>query len=84
MLIGLVLQLLTFHSLSLKTTHGGMWCISDTKSRSALSVTRVLIPGTPDVVQPCCINKVSVNCDIQNDILVYPLAQPLVHLIKLI
>ena len=48
-LIGLVLQLLTFHSLSLKTTHGGMWCISDTKSRSAFSVTRVLIPETPGV-----------------------------------
>ena len=26
-----------------------MWCISDTKSRSAFSVTRVLIPETPGV-----------------------------------
>ena len=49
MLNGLVLQLLTFHCLSLKTTHGGMRCISDTKSRSAVSVTRVLIPETPGV-----------------------------------
>ena len=48
MLIGLVLQLLTFHSLRLKTTHGGMWCISDAKSRSAFSV--VLIPETPGVL----------------------------------
>ena len=45
------------------------WCISDTKSRSAFSVTRVLISEALGVfmllvVQPCCVNKVSVNCDI--------------------